>query len=98
MMLVPMPFASHSERIPADAVSALSRGMLIDAIKATRLATGLGLKESKEAVETYLAQHPNLSRQYQEAAVARRGPVGWLVLAIVLVVAGGVALALFWGR
>ncbi|MBS0429678.1 MAG: ribosomal protein L7/L12 [Proteobacteria bacterium] len=36
-----------------DAIAALERGDLIDAIKRTREATGLGLKESKELVERY---------------------------------------------
>lgn len=38
---------------PPDAIAALQRGNLIDAIKRTREATGLGLKESKELVERY---------------------------------------------
>jgi len=40
-------------RPPPDAIAALERGKLIDAIKRTREATGLGLKESKELVERY---------------------------------------------
>jgi hypothetical protein len=84
--------------LPSDAISALSRGRLIEAIKATRLATGLGLKESKDAVEAYLAQHPNLNRQYQESTQQSRGPLRWLVLAIVLVAAVAAYLALSQGQ
>jgi len=40
-------------RLPAEAIAALERGDLIDAIKCTREATGLGLKESKDLVERY---------------------------------------------
>lgn len=84
--------------LPPDALSALSRGRLIDAIKSTRLATGLGLKESKDAVEAYLAQHPNLNRQYQEATARSRGSLRWLVLAILLVAGLAAYLALSQGR
>jgi len=39
--------------LPPAAIAALQRGDLIEAIKLTREATGLGLKESKNAVERY---------------------------------------------
>lgn len=39
--------------LPPAAIAALERGNLIEAIKLTREATGLGLKESKEAVERH---------------------------------------------
>lgn len=84
--------------LPPDALSALSQGRLIDAIKATRLATGLGLKEAKEAVEAYLAQHPNLNRQYQEATARSGGALRWLVLAIALVAGLAAYLALSQGK
>jgi hypothetical protein len=84
----------NSSTIPPDAVSALSRGLLIEAIKATRLATGLGLKESKDAVEAYLAQHPSLNTQYRNATAGARGPLLWLVVAIVVVVIAAVVIAL----
>jgi ribosomal protein L7/L12 len=40
-------------RPPPDAIAALERGDLIDAIKRTREATGLDLKASKDLVERY---------------------------------------------
>lgn len=42
-----------------EAIAAIERGELIRAIKITRANTGLGLKESKEAVEAYLETHPD---------------------------------------
>lgn len=45
-------------RLPSEAVAALARGELIQAIKIVREATGTGLKESKDAVEAYAA-HPD---------------------------------------
>jgi hypothetical protein len=88
----------NSSSLPPDAVTALSRGSLIEAIKATRQATGLGLKESKDLVEAYLTQHAALNARYQEAVASTRGPLRWLVLAVLLVVAGAAAFALLWGR
>lgn len=46
-------------RPPPDAIAALERGDLIDAIKRTREATGLGLKESKDLVERYANGAPD---------------------------------------
>ena len=39
--------------LPAEALAALSRGHVIEAIKIVRAATGLGLKEAKDLVERY---------------------------------------------
>lgn len=44
---------SSIDGLPAEAIAALSRGRLIEAIKIVRTATGLGLKEAKELVERY---------------------------------------------
>ena len=41
--------------LPAEALAALSRGQLIEAIKIVRAATGLGLKEAKDMVERHNA-------------------------------------------
>ena len=45
-----------STRIPPEAAAAAARGELIEAIKRTRQATGLGLKEAKELVDLHLAR------------------------------------------
>ncbi len=47
--VAPKPF----DGLPAEALAALSRGQLIEAIKIVRAATGLGLKEAKDLVEQY---------------------------------------------
>lgn len=49
---VSVPTAS-SYGLPAEALVALSRGQLIEAIKIVRAATGLGLKEAKDLVERH---------------------------------------------
>jgi len=45
--------AAPFDGLPAEALAALSRGQLIEAIKIVRTATGLGLKEAKDLVERY---------------------------------------------
>jgi len=50
----PVSVATASfDSLPAEALAALSRGQLIEAIKIVRAATGLGLKEAKDLVERH---------------------------------------------
>jgi ribosomal protein L7/L12 len=49
----PMLATSSFDGLPAEALAALSRGQLIEAIKTVRSATGIGLKEAKDLVERY---------------------------------------------
>lgn len=56
------------EKIPAAAVDALKRGNKIEAIKLTRAASGMGLKESKDAVEALIDQDPGIKHAYDENA------------------------------
>ncbi|MDP3717888.1 MAG: hypothetical protein Q8T13_09020 [Acidobacteriota bacterium] len=77
-------------QIPLQAVSALHQGSLIDAIKRTREATGLGLKDSKEAVEQYLAKHANTNEQYRAAARLNRGNSRLFVTGGLIVVAAAI--------
>lgn len=81
-----------SVQIPLQAVSALHQGSLINAIKRTREATGLGLKDAKDAVEAYLAAHPNTDQQFRAAGGGRRRPP--LVMAIAGLVL--IAAAVYW--
>lgn len=53
-----------------EAIAALERQRLIEAIKLTRVATGMGLKESKEAVERYLLDHPELKEKIDATRVS----------------------------
>lgn len=48
----------NPDTLPPDVQAALQRGSIIEAIRLLRDATGLGLKESKEAVDRYVASHP----------------------------------------
>ncbi|MFA7350756.1 MAG: hypothetical protein WC009_08340 [Methylotenera sp.] len=70
-----------------EAIAALERGRLIEAIKHTRAATGMGLKESKEAVETYLLQNLTLKEKIDATRVSvsiSLEHVAIVVIAIVL--------------
>ena len=43
-----------AEPLPADVLAALQQGQTIEAIKRLRMATGLGLKEAKDAIDRHL--------------------------------------------
>jgi hypothetical protein len=77
--------------LPPEAVSALERGEMIEAIKIVRQVTGLGLKESKDAVDAHLAANPALRERNAVASIdsGRR-------LLIVLALFALAGLALVW--
>jgi ribosomal protein L7/L12 len=81
--------------VPPAAVTALDRGRLIDAIKATREANpGLGLKDAKEAVEAFLENNPATQREFKSAASEsfRRVAGNWLFVFAVV----GVVVIAYW--
>ena len=55
---------NYNNELPSDAVASLESGNKIEAIKIVRENSGLGLKESKELVEKYLREHPDLHQRY----------------------------------
>jgi ribosomal protein L7/L12 len=80
--------------LPPEAVAAIQRGSLIEAIKIVRERLGLDLKDSKDAVDAYLAAHPELRAQMNEQ---NAGAGARLLLALAGLVALGL-LALLWLR
>lgn len=79
--------------VPEAAVEALQRGSMIEAIKIVRAESGLGLKESKDAVDAYLRRNPELSQSLAAssgeagqrlglwlALLVAAGLIGWFVL------------------
>jgi len=65
--------------IPPEAVPALMRGEMIEAIRIVRTKQRIGLKDAKEAVDAYLLTQPALARSVGEArAKARRRALNWL--------------------
>ena len=70
---------------PQTAIPALEQGQTIEAIKIVRLERGLGLKESKDLVDAYLKNRPDLQRRLEAAqAEARQGLVRWLAICLAL--------------
>ncbi|TXH29341.1 MAG: 50S ribosomal protein L7/L12 [Elusimicrobia bacterium] len=51
--------------LPPAVIEALSHGQKIEAIKLLRAASGMGLKESKDAVEAYIKTRPDLALQFE---------------------------------
>ena len=63
------------DKLPPEAVAALQRGSLIEAIKIVRDKTGLDLKSAKEAVERY-ANGEGATADWQEGDWGRGEPEG----------------------
>ena len=77
--------------IPSEAIDALRRGNKIEAIKLTREQTGLGLKESKDAVEQVLASDAAIREAYQA-----RAPKGQGCLPVIIVLLLMFAALYYW--
>lgn len=77
-----MPFPNAPDPVlSASAVAALRAGRVIDAIKAVRQDTGLGLKEAKDVVDRYITGHPELQATLRQANQASaRQALLWLVI------------------
>ena len=77
-------------QIPTAAILALQEGNKIQAIKLTREALGIGLKESVLAVDRHLTANPTLKARFDEAYTQQRRKAGswmtlaWLILAALL--------------
>lgn len=72
--------------IPAEAAALLESGNSIEAIKIVRQHSGKGLKESKELVDAYLREHPNLAARVA-AVRSEQNKRGLLWLLLILSVA-----------
>lgn len=64
-----------------EAVSALWRGEVIEAIKLVRLKQNIGLKEAKDHVDAYLRSQPALKKKMEEMQEEMwQGLLRWLFL------------------
>jgi hypothetical protein len=79
---------SHRQ-IPPDAIEALKRGNKIEAIKLTRIATGMTLKDSKEAVESLILDDTDVRSAYQ-SKVTTLTSTGLVKLVVNLLLIGAV--------
>ena len=88
-----MTVSATDPSIPETAVAALERGSMIEAIKIVRTERGLGLKESKDAVDGYLRNNPEMRQRLSErsseairklgmwvALIAGIGMIAWFML------------------
>ena len=84
-----------SEPLPLSAIAALQANNKIEAIKLTREATGLDLKNAKERVDAYLVANPSVRLQLQAAqSKTAKSFFNWLVM-MALVTA---TVMYFWPR
>ena len=75
----------RSSELPKAAVEALWQGNVIEAIKVVRQEWNIGLKEAKEAVETYIASEPALKKKMDQVlATAKQRFIRWLIGFLVL--------------
>jgi hypothetical protein len=87
---------SRISDLPKAAIDALWQGNVIGAIKVVRQERNIGLKEAKEAVETYIASEPALKKKMDQVlATAQQRFVRWLIGFLVL--AAGVAYLMMRG-
>lgn len=71
--------------LPADVMSALQRGEKLEAIKLLREATGLGLREAKDVVETTLSRQGAAGgSKLAPGEIPRNRPTGWIVVGVVI--------------
>jgi hypothetical protein len=82
--------------LPLEAVTLLSEGKVIDAIKSVRAAEGLGLREAKQRVDEHIAQDPILRVQIETHQRAMRRKFFFWFLVVDLAVAAGVIYWLFY--
>jgi len=68
--VTPLPSEPTPQPLPAEVVAALEQGQTIEAIKRLRTATGLGLKEAKEAIDRHHAGTAGRPRPSIAAAAA----------------------------
>ena len=75
--------------LPLAAIAFLEQGQMIAAVRATRERSGLGLKEAKDRVDRYLAEHAGTRQRFQDRVAAERAR--WRSLALLLLVAAVLA-------
>jgi ribosomal protein L7/L12 len=70
--------------LPLDAIASLQEGNMVAAIRQTRMAGRLGLKEARDAVLQYLDASPSMQQQFRDAAARQRHP--WRIVAVVAII------------
>lgn len=71
--------------LPPDVLDALQKGRKIEAVRLMREQTGLGLKESKDAVDAYQQLHPPAAGGLSPGQVGDTGSGIWWVVGLALI-------------
>jgi hypothetical protein len=79
--------------LPLEATTLVAEGRVIEAIKSVRHAEGLGLREAKQRIDSYLAREPLLKAQIElrQRAVRRKFFLWFLVVDVVIA-----AVVIYW--
>lgn len=74
-----------SPELPKAAVDALWQGNVIEAIKVVRQERNIGLKESRNVVDAYIASQPALKKKMDKVlATAQQRFIRWLIGFLIL--------------
>lgn len=79
-----------------EALAAIENGNLIQAIKQVRIDTGLGLKESKDAVEAYLNSHADVKEKFLANKAVASITQEQVIHVVIVVAALMIGYWLFW--
>lgn len=75
----------RSSDLPKAAVDALWQGNVIEAMKVVRQERNIGLKESRNVVDAYIASQPSLKKKMDKVlATAQRRFTRWLIGFLIL--------------
>ncbi|HEX5646350.1 MAG TPA: hypothetical protein VFX56_05220 [Nitrospira sp.] len=75
----------RSPDLPKAAVDALWQGNVIEAIQVVRQERNIGLKESRNVVDAYIASQPALNKKMDKVlATAQRRFIRWLIGFLIL--------------
>ncbi|MBI2398946.1 MAG: hypothetical protein HYV17_14250 [Xanthomonadales bacterium] len=75
--------------LPLAAIAFLEQGQMIAAVRATRERSGIGLKDAKDRVDRYLAEHAGTRQRFQHLVASERAR--WRSLIVLLLVAAALA-------
>jgi len=79
--------------LPFEVTEALRRGNRIQAVRLLRESSGEGLKESKDAVEKFLREHPETMNQHSPGEVPPMKTWVWLIAVLAAAAAVGYYIA-----
>lgn len=76
-----------STDLPLAAIAFLEQGQMIAAVRAARAHSGIGLKDAKDRVDRYLAEHAGTRQRFQSRVATERARWRSLILTALLAAA-----------